>query len=97
MVYRSELTDHFQWLAGSEYYDEALDEALIAIAFCAHGCARELVEYGAAWMSAGGIVEVLGLERFVETARANLILPPCYGVAHGDRCPRSAQSDSSRD
>ncbi len=97
MIYRVDLIDHFQWLAGSKYYDEALDEALVAIALAAHGYEGELIEYGAAWMTAGGVVEVFGLEQFVEKARANLILPPCYGVAHGDRGPRPAQPDSSRD
>jgi len=72
MIYRSDLTEHFRWLEGSKFYDEALDEALVAIALVAHGCRGDLVNYGAAWMTAGGVIEVLGLEGFVETARLAL-------------------------
>lgn len=37
MVHREDLIPRFEWLAGSKYYDDALDEALVAIAFTAHG------------------------------------------------------------
>lgn len=72
VVYRRDLVEHFSWLAGSRYFDEAVDEALVAIALAAHGCEAHWMEYGAAWMSAGGVVEVFGLEEFVETARGDL-------------------------
>lgn len=71
MVRRRDLVDHLEWLAGSEYYEEVIDEALVAIALAAHGYGSELVEYGAAWMMASGVVEVLDLERLVEQARTD--------------------------
>jgi hypothetical protein len=76
MIHRDDLTPRFEWLAGSRYYDEAIDEALVAIAFAAHGRGDELLEYGAAWMMANGIVEVFGLEDLVDKARGELLLPP---------------------
>ncbi len=76
MIHRDDLVPRFAWLAGSKYYDEAVDEALVAIAFAAHGCGDELLEYGAAWMMANGIVEVFGLEDLVYKARGELLLPP---------------------
>jgi hypothetical protein len=72
MVYRHDLIAHFDWLAGSKYLDEVLDEALVAIALAAHGHRSELAELGAAWMTAGGIVEKFALEEFVAKARADL-------------------------
>lgn len=96
MIYRGDLIDHFRWLAGSKYYDEVLDEALVAIAFAAHGYEWELVEQGA-WMTAGGVVERFGLEKFAQKARSQLLLPPCYGVAHEDRGAGSEESDGSGD
>ena len=45
MIYRVDLIDRFQWLAGSKCYDEALDEALVAIALAAHRYEWELIEY----------------------------------------------------
>jgi hypothetical protein len=76
MVYRRDLIPHFEWLAGSKYFDEVLDEAVVAIAMTAHGYGEELVESGAAWMWADGLVERFGLEHFVEQARSELLLPP---------------------
>jgi hypothetical protein len=76
MVYRRDLIPHFEWLAGSKYFDEVLDEAVVAIAMSAHGFESEWVETGAAWMSAGGLVERFGLEHFVAQARSELLLPP---------------------
>lgn len=73
MIHREDLIPHFEWLAGSKYYDDALDEALVAIAFAARGRGTELVEYGAAWMMANGVVEVFGLEDLVEKARNELL------------------------
>jgi len=73
MAHREDLIPRFEWLAGSKYYDEALDEALVAIAFTAHGHGTELVEYGAAWMMANGVVEVFGLEDLVEKAWKELL------------------------
>ncbi len=72
MVYRAELTAHFEWLEGSSCYEEVLDEALTAIAFVARGRDDELVEYGAAWMTAGGVVGAFGLEELAEKARQDL-------------------------
>lgn len=82
MVHRRDLVDHFGWLARSEFYDDVLDEALVAIELCAHGYRCELVAHGAAWMMASGVVEVLGLEAFVEQARGDLVFwqaPPVAG------------------
>jgi hypothetical protein len=61
MVYRHELTEHFEWLAGSRIYDEVLDEVLVALAFVEHGHDEELVASGAAWMTAGGLVDFWGV------------------------------------
>lgn len=74
MIHREDLIPHFEWLVGSRYYDDALDEALVAIAFVARGCGTELVEYGAALMMASGVVEVFGLEGLAEKARNELPL-----------------------
>jgi len=72
MVHRSELTERFEWLAGSRYYEEVLDEALISIAFTARGLSGEIVEYGAAWVMASYMVDVFGPEDLVGKARADL-------------------------
>ena len=69
MIYRSDIVDHFEWLKGSEYYDEVLDEALIAIAMVAHGHEHDLVQSGVAWWMANGLIEKFELDRFVELAR----------------------------
>ena len=69
MVYRSDLIDHFDWLKGSEYYEEVLDEALVAIAMVAHGHQHDLVQSGAAWWMANGLIERFELGAFVERAR----------------------------
>jgi hypothetical protein len=74
MIHREDLIPYFEWLVGSRYYDDALDEALVAIAFVARGCSTELVEYGAAWMMASGVVEVFGLESLAEKARNEIPL-----------------------
>ena len=76
MIYRSDLISHFEWLAGSRYYDEVLDEALVAIAMTAHGHGHDLVEIGAAWTWAICTVERFELEDFVETARSHLAVNP---------------------
>jgi len=72
MVHRRDLLDHLEWLAGSHLLEDALDEAMIAVALRAHGSGWDLMEYGAAWRPASGVVEVYGLERFVESERAHL-------------------------
>jgi hypothetical protein len=72
VIYRRDLIDHFGWLAGSGHFDEVVDEALVAIAFAARGQGEELVEVGAAWMSADGVVEKFKLEAFAEKARDGL-------------------------
>jgi hypothetical protein len=69
MIYRSDLVEHFDWLAGSEYFDEVIDEALIAIAMVAHGHEGDLVQSGGAWWMANGLVEYFRLEEFVAEAR----------------------------
>jgi hypothetical protein len=73
MVYRKDLEPHFEWLAGSEYFDEVLDEALVAIALTAYDHGRDLIENGA-WMSASGVVERFELEEFVARLRAERLL-----------------------
>ena len=75
MIYRHDLTQHFDWLAGSKYFDEQLDESLVAIALCSHGN-DDLVNWGASWMIAGDFVYKFDLEDFVARARSELILPP---------------------
>jgi hypothetical protein len=73
MVYRRDLVEHFAWLEGSEYYDEAIDEALVAIALSAYGHDWDLIRQGA-WMTAGGVVERLGLEEFVDRLRGERLI-----------------------
>lgn len=73
MVYRKDLEQHFEWLAGSEYFDEVLDEALVAIALAAYDHGRDLIQNGA-WMNASGVVERLELEEFVARLRAERLL-----------------------
>jgi hypothetical protein len=73
MIYRHDLTEHFSWLAGSKFFDEALDEALIAIAFAAASHDQDLVNTGPAWMTARGLVEKFELQSFVERAAAERI------------------------
>lgn len=73
MVYRRDLIEHFKWLEGSEYFDEVLDEALVAIAMTAYGHGRDLIQNGA-WMNARGVVERFGLEQFVERLRAERLI-----------------------
>ena len=68
MIYRRDLVEHFAWLEGSELYDDTIDEALVAIALTAYGHDWDLIQQGA-WMTAGCIVERLGLEEFVARAR----------------------------
>lgn len=111
MIYRKDLIDHFEWLAGSEYLEEALDEALIAIALCARGHRADMMKFGAAWVMASYNVERYQLEEFVERERRdnffiegdeaepfeNEAHPWCYGVAHGDRRARPAEPDGPSD
>ncbi len=73
MIYRRDLIEHFAWLEGSQYLDEVLDEAVVAIALTAYGHKRDWVQHGA-WMTAGAIVERLRLEEFVVRLRAERIL-----------------------
>lgn len=72
MVHRRDLIPRFEWLAGSVYYEDVLDEALISIALAARGLQHEIVEYGAAWVMASYTIEVFGLEDLVERSRADL-------------------------
>lgn len=64
MIYRRDLSKHFAWLEGSEYYDEVLDEALAAIVLTSYGHHRDWIRNGA-WMAAGAVVERFELEEFV--------------------------------
>jgi hypothetical protein len=69
MIYRRDLLAHYDWLAGSKYLDEFLDESVVAIAMTAHGHGGAWVRLGAAWMSADGIVWKFRLEPFVDRMR----------------------------
>lgn len=73
MVYRRDLVDRFQWLQGSEYLDEVLDEALVAIALSAYGHGGDLIQSGA-WMAAENVVERFGLEELVARLRSERLL-----------------------
>jgi hypothetical protein len=73
MVYRKDLEQHFEWLAGSEYFDEVIDEALVAIALTAYDHGRDWIQNGA-WQCARGVVERFELEEFVERLRGERIL-----------------------
>jgi hypothetical protein len=73
MIYRRDLIDHFEWLSGSKYFDEVIDEALVAIAFTAHGHGGDWIELGAAWMGAAAIIEKFELEEFVARARETAV------------------------
>lgn len=73
MVYRKDLEGHFEWLAGSEYLDEVLDEALVAIALTAYDHGQDLIQNGA-WQTASGVVERFQLEEFVVRLRGERLL-----------------------
>jgi hypothetical protein len=73
MVYRKDLEEHFEWLAGSEHFEEVLDEALVAIALTAYDHGRDWIQNGA-WQCASGVVERFHLEEFVERLRAERLL-----------------------
>jgi hypothetical protein len=73
MVYRKDLEGHFEWLAGSEYFDEVIDEALVAIALTAYDHGQDLIQNGA-WQSASGVVERFELEEFVDRLRGERLI-----------------------
>jgi len=73
MIYRKDLEQHFDWLAGSEYFDEVIDEALVAVALTAYDHGRDLIQNGA-WQSASGVVERFELEEFVDRLREERLL-----------------------
>ncbi len=73
MIYRRDLIDHFDWLEGSKYFDEVIDEALVAIALTAYDHGDDLIRNGA-WQDARGVVERFGLEPFVERLRDERLL-----------------------
>jgi hypothetical protein len=73
MVYRKDLEQHFDWLAGSEYFDEVIDEALVAIALTAYDHRHDLIQNGA-WQSASGVVERFELEEFVDRLRGERLI-----------------------
>lgn len=73
MIYRRDLIDHFNWLAGSKYFDEVLDEALVAIALTAYDHGWDLIQNGA-WQDAKGVVERFELEPYVEKLRGERLI-----------------------
>jgi len=73
MVYRRDLEQHFDWLAGSQYFDEVLDEALVAIALTAYDHGHDLIQNGA-WQSASGVVERFELKEFVDRLRGERLI-----------------------
>ncbi|MGC1165602.1 MAG: hypothetical protein WA862_05785 [Solirubrobacterales bacterium] len=73
MIYRRDLIDHFQWLAGSEYFDEVIDEALVAIALTGYDHGGDLIQNGA-WQNAKGVVARFELEAFVEQLRSERLI-----------------------
>ncbi|HEX5712368.1 MAG TPA: hypothetical protein VFX85_03545 [Solirubrobacterales bacterium] len=73
MIYRRDLLDHFAWLNGSEYFDEVIDEALVAIALTAYDHPHDLIRNGA-WQDAKGVVERFGLECFVEQLKSERLI-----------------------
>jgi hypothetical protein len=73
MIYRRDLIDHFSWLEGSEYFDEVLDESLVAIALTAYDHPNDLIQNGA-WQNACGVVERFGLEPFVDRLRGERLI-----------------------
>lgn len=71
MIFRCELVDHFEWLQGSEYYDEVLDEALVAIVLHAYDhCGDMLCSGSGAWQSVDWVVQYFALWDFVARVRA---------------------------
>ena len=70
MIDRIELEAHFARLRESEYFDEALGDAALAIELVATGHGDELMRTGAAWMAASGVVWKFELEEFVERVKA---------------------------
>jgi hypothetical protein len=68
MVYRRDLVDHVQWLKGSEYLDDVIDEVLVAVALTVYDHGNDLILNGA-WQNARGVVERFELESFVARLR----------------------------
>jgi hypothetical protein len=75
MIYRRDLIEHYDWLAGSKYLDGFLDESVVAIAMTAHGHGSDWVRYGASWMAAHAIVDKFELWGFVDRMREEDHLP----------------------
>ena len=73
MIYRRDLIDHFQWLEGSKFFDEVIDEALVAIALTGYDHGDDLIQNGA-WQDAEGVVARFGLEPFVERLRSERLI-----------------------
>ena len=73
MIYRRDLIDRFAWLAGSRYFDEVVDEALVAIALTAYDHGTDLIQNGA-WAWAEDVVERFGLEDLVARMRSERLL-----------------------
>jgi hypothetical protein len=73
MIYRRDLIDHFQWLEGSEFFDEVIDEAIVAIALTGYDHGGDLIQNGA-WQNAKGVVERFELEPFVERLRSERLI-----------------------
>lgn len=73
MIYRRDLLQHFSWLEDSRFFDEVIDEAIVAIALTAYDHPNDLIQNGA-WQDALGVVERFGLEPFVERLRAERLI-----------------------
>ncbi len=69
MIDRCGLESHFEWLAGSKWFDQVLGDAALAIELTAADCGDELMRDGYAWRTADGVVEVSELGEFVELVR----------------------------
>jgi hypothetical protein len=75
VIFRRDLIDHFEWLEGSEYYDEVLDEALVAIVLCAFDHRGDMLQNSCgAWQSADYIVQYFALRKFVSRVRAERLV-----------------------
>jgi hypothetical protein len=73
MIYRRDLLEHFKWLEGSEFFDEVIDEAIVAIALTAYDHGRDLIQNGA-WQDARGVAERFDLMPFVERLREERLI-----------------------
>jgi hypothetical protein len=73
MIYRRDLVEHFDWLEGSKYFDDVIDEALAAIVLTAYDHGDDMIRNGA-WQDALGVVERFELQPFVERLRGERLI-----------------------